>query len=112
MRIQKQGDGDHMGMFPQLVRGLSQKGDTRAKAVSNRTVWTGESLSSLMGILLVSQYLLVCLDMLQPLYIDFPVEYTSKEVRGHRPLVLLPLLSLCSPGAHNLAEALFQISVF
>lgn len=32
------GDGDHMGMFPQLVHGVSQKGDTRPKVVSNRTV--------------------------------------------------------------------------
>lgn len=45
--------GSH-GMFPQLVRGLSQKGDTRPKVVSNRTAWTGENHSSLMGILLVS----------------------------------------------------------
>lgn len=36
------------------------------------------------------QTLLVCLEMLQPLYIDFPLEYASKEVRGHWPLVLLP----------------------
>lgn len=54
MHIQKQGDGDHLRMFLQLVCGLSQNGDTRPKVVSNRMVWTGENLSSLMVILLVS----------------------------------------------------------
>lgn len=54
MHVQKQGDGGHMGTFPQLVHGLSQNGDTRPEVVSSRRVWTGENLSSLMGSLLVS----------------------------------------------------------